>query len=765
LEGSTLKDIVYTLAPFQDDFINSDERVVSIIGAKGSGKAQPLTEPILTPNGWTTMGKLKVGDKVIGSDGSPTTITGVFPQGEQDVYQINMSDKTYTHSTLDHLWAVQTGSHKTRKSGFVVKTLEELRNDLKTSQGYNKWYLPIVSPIQYEEKSFPIPPYSLGVILGDGGITKPEVIISTKDIDILKRVSDECKIGYKYRSGCEYNLTNNERNKKGNNTNHLVTALREFGLIGTKSDKKFIPDEYLYGSVEQRIDLMRGLMDTDGYCCKQGIGHFTTTSRVMAEQFKRLCQSLGLTTHVRTKKSEQYLDSYNIRVNAPFNPFWISRKAYKFNKYATQGRTKSIESVEYIGRAVCQCISVDAFDSLYVTRDYILTHNTWSGARYICREIASQRHAQGLVMFNTLQQARDIYAQDVEPLLRDLNWPYHFNQQSLILKVFDTLIHFRSAEPTALERIESVAYHWGWADECSFYSPEALKTFVSRVRKGDARVRLTSMPDEPDNFMYSFIEGLEGKMYEIALKDNPDRKFADRYEKFLRATYSGAQLERFLSGKRVSLSGLGLFAVEPQMRIAGDPYDPNEDMMLCWDFNVEYRAVSAWQQTGFTADAHPIVTCVRSWQMKEPTVLEDAEVLCNQLRKHKGRIILHGDASGQSRTAMATDSMWKTVKEVFYANFENVRYIVPKSNPSVKDTIQCLNWAIRSGLVQFAYDERNVYMSLQGAKADKYGEIDKAKDYDGTSSAKSHEADTARYASWHFFSKLYPGKRGGLWIA
>jgi hypothetical protein len=390
---------------------------------------------------------------------------------------------------------------------------------------------------------------------------------------------------------------------------------------------------------------------------------------------------------------------------------------------------------------------------------------TWSGARYICREIASQRHAQGLVMFNTLQQARDIYAQDVEPLLRDLNWPYHFNQQSLILKVFDTLIHFRSAEPTALERIESVAYHWGWADECSFYSPEALKTFVSRVRKGDARVRLTSMPDEPDNFMYSFIEGLEGKMYEIALKDNPDRKFADRYEKFLRATYSGAQLERFLSGKRVSLSGLGLFAVEPQMRIAGDPYDPNEDMMLCWDFNVEYRAVSAWQQTGFTADAHPIVTCVRSWQMKEPTVLEDAEVLCNQLRKHKGRIILHGDASGQSRTAMATDSMWKTVKEVFYANFENVRYIVPKSNPSVKDTIQCLNWAIRSGLVQFAYDERNVYMSLQGAKADKYGEIDKAKDYDGTSSAKSHEADTARYASWHFFSKLYPGKRGGLWIA
>jgi hypothetical protein len=760
-----MKDIVYTLAPFQDDFINSDERVVSIIGAKGSGKAQPLSESVLTPNGFVPMGSLKVGDKVIGSDGKPCNVTGVFPQGKQAVYRVEMSDGTYTRATFDHLWAVQTGSQKSRTGKFVVKTTQELIDDLKTKQGYNKWYLPLVKPIQYKAKKLPIPPYSLGVILGDGSITKPEVIISTKDTDILKRVSEECNIGYKYRSGYDYNLTNMERDKRGYSTNHLVTALRKMELIGKKSHEKHIPYQYLRGSAEQRLELVRGLMDTDGYCDKNGVGHFTTTSEVMALQFVYLCRSLGLTTSAMPKKNERYLTSYNVRVNAPFNPFWIKRKADLFNINATQGRTKSIQDIYQKGQEECQCISVDSPDSLYVTNDFILTHNTWSGARYVCREVAAQRHAQGLVMFNTLQQARDIYAQDVEPLLRELNWPYHFNQQSLILKVFDTLIHFRSAEPTALERIESVAYHWGWADEVSFYSPEALKTFTSRIRKGEARVRLTSMPDEPDNFMYNFIEGLEGNMYEISLRDNPDRKFAERYEKFLRATYTGPQLERFLSGKRVSLSGLGLFAVEPQMRIAGDLYDPEEDLMLCWDFNVEYRAVSAWQVTGHKDDAHPIVTCVRSWQMKEPTVHEDAVVLCKKLANHKGRILLHGDASGQSRTAMTTDSMWKTVKEVFYANFENVRYIVPKSNPSVKDTIQCLNWAIRSGLVQFAYDERNVYMSLQGAKADKYGELDKSKDYDGTSSAKSHESDTARYAIWHYFSKLYPGKRGGLWVA
>jgi predicted GNAT family acetyltransferase len=129
----------------------------------------------------------------------------------------------------------------------------------------------------------------------------------------------------------------------------------------------------------------------------------------------------------------------------------------------------------------------------------------------------------------------------------------------------------------------------------------------------------------------------------------------------------------------------------------------------------------------------------------------------------KGNVYLLGDASGQNRTAQTTDSMWKTVKEVFISHFGGrIRYLVPASNPSVKDTIQCVNWALRSNLVRFAEKERNVYMSMQSARADKYGEIDKANDYKPTG-IKSHETDTARYALWHFYSKHYPGNRGGVW--
>lgn len=393
---------------------------------------------------------------------------------------------------------------------------------------------------------------------------------------------------------------------------------------------------------------------------------------------------------------------------------------------------------------------------------------TWTGARFVARMVAEHasegKPSQGLVMLNSRQQVLDIFEQDIRPLFDELGWEYSMNAQSLNVKIFNTILHLRSADPDAVKKIESVAYHWGWADEASYYPPETLKTFVSRIRKGKALVRITSMPDEPDAFMYSFLENYEGNMYEIALRDNPDREFRERYEKFLKATYSGAQLERYLSGKRVSLEGDGIFAVEGHMRVDGG-IDPDLDLLLSWDFNVEYRAVSAWQQIGYAEDGTPAVMCVQSWQLSNPTVYEDAIWLAEMLSKsHNKTIYLHGDASGKNRSAQTTESMWTTVRDAFEKIYKNIRYIVPNSNPSVKDTIQCLNWALRRGLVSFNKNERNVYMSLQACKADKYGEIDKSIDYNNRSGSRSHEADTARYAVWHYYQYIYPGSTGGFFV-
>lgn len=387
---------------------------------------------------------------------------------------------------------------------------------------------------------------------------------------------------------------------------------------------------------------------------------------------------------------------------------------------------------------------------------------TFSGARFACVQIIEQPDSQGLIMFNTLQQARDIYYQDIEPLFVELNWPYHFNGQTMTITVFGTRIHLRSAEKDSIKNIESVQYEWGWADEVSFFDYESLKTFVSRIRLGKAMIRITSMPDEPDHPMYEFLERSKYVLYEISLYDNPNKEFANRYADFLKTVYTGSQLKRFLSGERVSLAGLGLFNIAPEMK--DDLHIiPTEDIYLFWDFNVKYRAVSVWQRVATSESMLPIYGCVASHQMAEPTVYEDAIVLAGKYGGHKMNIYLGGDATENKRSSQTTESIWKTVKRAFKDSGVPTRSVVPSANPNVKDTIQCCNWALINDLVRFDKDENNVYRSVAACKADKFGELDKSKD-DNPTGAKSHEADTFRYALWHFYAKLYPGGKRKYWV-
>lgn len=387
---------------------------------------------------------------------------------------------------------------------------------------------------------------------------------------------------------------------------------------------------------------------------------------------------------------------------------------------------------------------------------------TWTGARFLLTEITKQPNVQHLVMLNTLQQARDVYYQDIEPLLDELGWPYHFNAQYMNLRVFNTTVHFRSAEKDAIQKIESIHYGSGWADEVSFYDSESLKIFFSRIRKGDAKVRVTSMPDEPDHWMYELLENAGFKLYEISLYDNPDKGFVDKYVDILKSFYSDRQLKRYLSGERVSLAGHGIFHILPEMK---KPLHvmTDEDIYLMWDFNVEYRAVSAWQRVGTTDTAYPIIGCVKSWQMKKATIYEDADYLADYFKNHRAHVYLGGDATEKKRSVQVTESVWMGVRRSFREAGIDIRNSLPSRNPDVKDTIQCANWALRQNLVIFDENEKNVFRSVSACKADKFGEIDKSGD-DKPSGAKTHEADTFRYATWYFFNKLYPGGKNRIWV-
>lgn len=380
---------------------------------------------------------------------------------------------------------------------------------------------------------------------------------------------------------------------------------------------------------------------------------------------------------------------------------------------------------------------------------------TWIGARFIAKMVEEMPGSKGIFACSTNQQAEDIWEQDIKKLLDSLHWKYLWNQNKGIVKFWNgTILHIRTAEKP--ERIESIQYEWGWQDEVSLASLDFCKTIRSRIRgiNGKGHARFTSMPDDPEHFIYEYLEDVCESFHEVTLSDNPDKEFVTAYTELLKEIYTGAELDRYLHAKRVSLTGLGLFAANQDHRDTVE-YNPDRELYLVWDFNVEYRAVTAWQQVGIVQN-RPMFNCVESFQLKNYTTKADAVELCKYYSGHTATIYLHGDASGENRTAQTSESMWVQIRREFERKFTDVKFVVPKANPNVKDTIQVTNWALTNNLMYFSDPATTAYRYLVAAKSDKYGEIDKSNDYK-EGGAKSHEVDTIRYLAWHVFEPYFPG--------
>ena len=392
---------------------DSDQSTL-MVQATGCGKAQPISEKVFTPNGWRDIGTVSVGDHVIGWDGLPTKVVGVFPQGKKAVYCVTFSDGTNVKCCREHLWSVQTKSQKCRGAGFTTKSVDDLIGDLYDGSGCRKWFIPLVEPIDLEPIQFEIDPYVIGAMLGDGGY-KHSLMFSSGDDFIVEQMCDLLPSDYviKQRSKYDYQIT------VGKNLGFGVgSVLRQ--VLGRKgSAEKSVPRNYLYGSKSQRLDLLQGLMDTDGTVRrKERHCEFNTVSRQLAEDVQFLVRSLGGVTRVRTKKPSKYthngerrvgLVSYRVTVSIPDCPFRLPRKASLYNRNPNQGRTKAMVSIERCDREEdCVCISVESEDSLYVTSGFTLTHNT------ICMAAVANHWPIGRVMmishrFELNDQARKTF--------------------------------------------------------------------------------------------------------------------------------------------------------------------------------------------------------------------------------------------------------------------------------------------------------------------------------------------------------------------
>lgn len=331
--------------------------------------AQPLDARILTPDGWTTMGALSIGDMVVGADGKPTEVIGVHPKGERLVYEVEMTDGAKTRCCDHHFWTVRRGvGHK-----WQTKRLREIIGDEKRPGAY--WQIPALEPVEFAPKGpQPLDAYLLGVLLGDGCFPLEEGVgLTCADDEILDAVRARVPDGIELRHQARYNwrLPATSRTRP----NPLRAGLRELGLLGCKAAEKFVPDAYLYGTPDQRFDLLCGLMDTDGSISKHNQMSFSSASPEMAQQVQFLVRSLGGVATIKKWVGTGNHDVNVVYLRMTRPPFKLSRKRDRWRMPKRQ-MTRGIRSITPLKVEHVQCIEVAAADHLYVTDDLILTHNT-----------------------------------------------------------------------------------------------------------------------------------------------------------------------------------------------------------------------------------------------------------------------------------------------------------------------------------------------------------------------------------------------------
>jgi len=384
------------------------------------GRAQPYHSQVLTPQGFLPIGALQVGDLVVGSDGTPTPVLGIYPQGVKQVYRVATQDGAYTLACGEHLWTVATPEDK--RSG-KSRTLETHEMIGKLRRGAIRRYeLPVVAPVHFEPQEVPIDPYALGLLLGDGCLTTsttPSFTTADPELAVALDTALE-RIDVQHRSGYDYVLQHRDSGRGGLRIANPVTAdLRRMELAGTTSATKFVPDEYLHNSVAVRTAVLQGLLDSDGGPVTQAGRtcrvQYSTTSPGLKDGVTFLVRSLGGVVHCRLREAagrppgnakgrpvEHREDSWvlDIRLPAGVQPFRLARKLQAYELAGGGRPMRFIDSIEPVGEMETMCIQVAAQDSLYVTDDFLVTHNTLNDAFVILDE-AQNTTAEQMKMFLT----------------------------------------------------------------------------------------------------------------------------------------------------------------------------------------------------------------------------------------------------------------------------------------------------------------------------------------------------------------------------
>ncbi len=349
----------------------------------GLGKALENNELVLTPKGFVKNETLNVGDFVIGSDGLPTKVIGVYPQGEQDIYEVKFIDDTTVNCTLDHLWTVyeRNGNKKTKDTlktlslgdlleKPISKSVFDKRSGNTTSEF--RYSIPFAPAMAFDNGvKLPLDAYLLGLLLGDGSFRNGSISFTNHRPEIIEKVNqllpDTIKSHFVFERGAYRSRFT--KKVEGAGKNELMEIIRELGLMGLHSHTKFIPDMYKYSSLENRRKLLQGLIDTDGHILKNGNIEYGSTSKTLLDDYKDVSLSVGMRLgKTSIKEKPKFAYKGEVRYGKPY---------YRITSRTSRVKRKSIISVTKKGREQATCIKVEAKDSLYIAgKGFNLTHNT-----------------------------------------------------------------------------------------------------------------------------------------------------------------------------------------------------------------------------------------------------------------------------------------------------------------------------------------------------------------------------------------------------
>lgn len=515
---------------------DNKKHIVFGIGPAGTGKAQPLDAKIKIPHGWIRMGDIKVGDTVSTPNGKTAKVIGIFPQGIKETYKIELKDGRTTEACGDHLWEVFYDQNKHPK---IISTKEiiEFRKNHKRNQ---KIRLPEHEEI--DDIDLPIDPYLLGALLGDGGFSAyPGIFFTTRDHELLSKINEICKDDgiflprYSNQKSYDYGYCMLENSKKiirakGEFGTKLKTKINELKLFGTKSDTKFIPEIYLSSSKNQKIRLLQGLLDTDGYASTNNELIFTTVSKSLCDSVVYLIRSIGGTASVSIKYPRYtYLgekktgkEAYNVTISYKNKTELVTltrkKKRLRDNDQYSMKGTISIKDIRPSGEKECQCIMLDSEDHLYITDDFIVTHNTYLSTLYAIQ--AFQNHTIDKIIITRPAVSVDekhgflpgSLVDKMEPWIMPILdvFSLHYSKKEI-----EKLIEYNKLEvaPLAFMRGRNFANSVILGDEMQNSTPSQMKMLLTRIGEG-SKLIITGDLEQHDagyekNGLLDFIQRFE----------------------------------------------------------------------------------------------------------------------------------------------------------------------------------------------------------------------------------------------------------------